>query len=366
VSPESPTDSLPKTGQPGTTFCFRAKQERPGWSLLNLVPAKTTVDLAALVCGAPEFLSMDGGEPVCQAAVVLSERGDATVVVAVDELGGIRLVGCPSQPNRLALTTVVQELLVFNGRLWRMPPDEFAAVVEKRMGGNLGDYFSSRAAIGWSENGFRSGLGRSLERGRFPVVLLLSGSNPEVAEAVAHLRSHNIEVRSLGVELYESSGVEVIMPRVLEVGGPEAPEEREPAKLTSRSAAPLLRTPPRPTSSRAAVAATETVESTPPRKIPRADEPPAVAAEPPPVETPLDTTVSVAEPPAEATPVENSPWTSESAEPVSAAVPPPAKSKPFSSAPPPPSEVAGATCPADLGRHDARSDGRQAAAAAAG
>ena len=176
MSPDTPAGPNSQSGQPGAAFIFRVKQEVPGWNILHPVPSKTTVDLAALVCGAPEFLGMVGDEAPCQAAVVLSERGDARVVVAVDEVGGITLVGCPGQLTRDALTTVAQELLVFNGRLWRMPSEEFSSVFEKRLGQSLSDYFSNRAAIGWSENGFHSGLGRSLELGRFPVVLLPNAS----------------------------------------------------------------------------------------------------------------------------------------------------------------------------------------------
>jgi len=315
------------------------EQERPGWSLLQPIPSNKTVDLAALVCSAPEFLGMDGGEAPCQAAVVLSERGDARVVVAVDDVGGITLVGCPSQLTRDALTTVAQELFVFTGRLWRMPSDEFSSVFEKRLGRSLGDYFSSRVAIGWSESGFRSGLGRSLERGRFPVVLLVTDSNQEVVEAVAHLRFHNIEVKSIGVELYESSGVEIVMPRVLEILEPEPHEDREPAKPGSRPTPYQPRTPTRPQVSAAGPGVAETTSrpgSTPAREMPWSDEP-----APPAVETELaavdqgDSSVSASPMPTGSSPAGETPWSDEPAQTASEVVPPPVQSKPVTPAPPP-------------------------------
>jgi len=280
---------------------------------------------------------MGGGETPCQAAVVLSERGDARVVAAVDEFGGITLVGCPGKLSRDALTTVAQELIVFTGRLWRMPSEEFSSVFEKRLGQSLGDYFSNRAAIGWSENGFRSGLGRTLERGRFPIALLLSDSNQEVGETVAHLKSHNMEVKSLGVELYESSGVEIVMPRVLEVTEPQ--EEREPAKPVSRPTPYQPRVPTRPLPSTASPAATETSQrfGPTPAKMPRSAEPtlPVVETEPAAVDHAEDTSVSVPEPSTETAPATEMPWSAEPAPPESEVVPPPAQSKPVSAAPPP-------------------------------
>lgn len=340
MSPDTPAGSTSQSGQAGAAFCFRVKQERPGWNLLQPLPSKTVVDLAALVCGAPEFLGLGGSEAPCQAAVVLSERGDARVVAAVDEFGGITLVGCPGQLTRDALTTVAQELLVFTGRLWRMPSAEFSSVFEKRLGQSLGEYFSNRAAIGWSENGFRSGLGRSLERGRFPVVLLLSDSNQEVVEAVAHLKSHNIEVKSLGVELYESSGVEIVMPRVLEVAGLGPHEEREPARLVSRPTPYQPRTPTRTQPSTVGSGAPEPAPRSTPAPVkntPWSDEPapPVVETEPAAFDQGEENSVPVSPTVTEPAPVMKMPWSDEPAPPEPEVVPPPAQSKPVTAAPPP-------------------------------
>ncbi len=283
---------------------------------------------------------MGAGEAPCQAAVVLSERGDARVVAAVDEFGGITLVGCPGKLNRDALTTVVQELIVFTGRLWRMPSEEFSSVFEKRLGQSLGEYFSNRAAIGWSENGFRSGLSRSLERGRFPVALLLSDSNQEVVEAVAHLQSHNLEVKSLGVELYESSGVEIVMPRVLDVAEPEPREVREPAKPGSRPTPYQPWTLPRPQPSTAGSglpASAQRPGPAPATKMPWSADPatPVVEAEPATVDQDDDISVSGSPTSTETAPAAEMPWSAEPPPPEPGIVPPPVQSKPVTAAPPP-------------------------------
>ena len=301
----------------------------PGWAILHPVPSKTTVDLAALVCSAPEFLGVNSSEAPCQAAVVLSERGDARVVAAVDEVGGITLIGCPAQLTRDALTAVTQELLVFTGRLWRMPSEEFSSVFEKRLGEGLGDYFSKRIVIGWSESGFHSGLGQSLERGRFPVVLLLNDSNQEVVEAIAHLKSHNIEVRLLGVELYESSGVEIVMPRMLEVAVPEPYEEMVPARLGLR---PTQHEPRTPTRLQPSTAGSRVIESTPsPGPAPDREMSWSNEPSPPLVETELAATDQSADPSValsptqtELVPVREMSWSGQSAQPLSDIVPPPA------------------------------------------
>jgi hypothetical protein len=259
---------------------------------------------------------MDDGAASCQAAVVLSERGEERLVAALDEAGGITLVGCPAQLTRAALTAVVQEVLVFTGRLWRMPPEEFSTVFEQRLGQSLGDYFSSRAEIGWSESGFRSGLGQCLERGRFPVVLLLSGSNQDVVEAVAHLKSHNLEVKPLGVELYESSGVEIVVPRVLAVTAPGPYEDKEPTKPVPRSTPTQPQTSPRSQPATGDVADPDVPESAlkpgpaPAKKTQWSSQPVPQAAEiePTSVEQAADIDAPVSVSPPEAATAKKMPW----------------------------------------------------------
>jgi len=281
---------------------------------------------------------MESGESSCQAAVVLSERGDTRVVAAVDDVGAITLIGCPAQLTRDALTTVCQEVLVFTGRLWRMAPQEFSSVIEKRLGQSLDDYFSSRIPIGWSEKGFLSGLGRSLEHGRFPVVLLVTDSSPEVEQAVAHLRTFNLAVKPLGVELYESSGVEIMMPRVLELleSGPQ--EEREPVRPASRPVPSQPRTPPRPQPSTAGPEVTESEpQAGPAQDTPPWSEEPVLSdkeAEPAYVDQEVEAGEPALTPLSEPAVVRKPPWANE---PPSArdVIPPPVQSRPVSAAPPP-------------------------------
>jgi hypothetical protein len=259
---------------------------------------------------------MDDGAASCRAAVVLSEHGEERLVAALDEAGGITLVGCPAQLTRAALTAVVQEVLAFTGRLWRMPPEEFSTVFEQRLGQSLDDYFSGRAEIGWSQSSLHSGLRQCLERGRFPVVLLLPGMNQEVVEAVAHLKFHNLEVKPLGVELYESSGVEIVVPKVLAVVAPSPSEDQEPAEPVPRSPTARFRTPLRPQPATVDVADLEVPEPAPKLGPASAKETQwssqpvsqATETEPEPVEQDADTDAPVSVSPPEAAPAKKMPW----------------------------------------------------------
>ena len=225
---------------------------------------------------------MLGAGASCRAAVALSERSDARVLAAVDEAGGISLVGCPAQSTRAAMTAVVQELIAYSGRLWRMPTGEFSSLLEKGLGRSVREHFGANVPKGWSDNEFRNGLKQSLDRGHFPVLLLLADVNPDVVEAIVHLKSHNLGVRPFGVALYESSGVEIVVPRVLEIAEAGQPESREPARPAQRPAPP--RTPQRSQLSTAYVAnfsAPEPSSQSEPRsgpKMPWSDTPSPEAA----------------------------------------------------------------------------------------
>jgi len=301
VSPETPTGSAAQSRWPDGAFCFRLKQERPGWNVLLPIPAKTIVDLAALVREVPEFLSMDGGPP-CRAAVLLSEQGEAQVLAAIDEVGGIYLVGYPAQVTREVLTVVTRELLVLSGQLWRMPLEEFAVAVETGLGRSLGEHFASKAAKDWSEADFRAGLSQSLEQGRFPVVLLLAGANKDAIEAMVHLKSYGIALKPLGVFLYESWGVEVVVPKVLAIAELGLYEGAEQTMAAPRPAPPPPRTPQRSQLSSAQVANFGVPEpAQQPGPTPAAQMP--WANQPAPEQTPAPKPVPVGQEPVEPQPI---------------------------------------------------------------
>ena len=238
MSPETPTGTTAPPGRPGGSFCFRLRQERPGWNVLLPTPTKAIVDLATLVREAPEFIGMDSGGAPCRATVLLSEQGEARVLAALDEAGGICLVGHPLQLTREVLTVVVRDLLTYSGQLWRMPLEEFTAAVEKGLGRNLGELFAATATKGWTEATFRAGLRQSLERGRFPVAMLLSGTNKDVVEALVHLKFHGLIARPLGAESYESWGIEVVVPKVLAIPELGLPEGADQARAALRPSPP--------------------------------------------------------------------------------------------------------------------------------
>ncbi len=147
-------------------------------------------------------------------------------------------------------------------------------------------------------------------------MLLLTGTNQDVVEAVVHLKSHNLEVKPLEVELYESSGVEIVVPRVLAVAAPGPYEGKEPTKPVPRSTPTGPQTPPRSRPSTADVADLGVPEavpkpgSAPAKKTPWSSQPvpQAAATEPASVGRDTDTGAPVSVAPPESAPAKKMPW----------------------------------------------------------
>ena len=221
-------------------FCFRAREARSGWNVVLPVPASTTVDVAALFAQSPEFIGMAGGRAGARVAASLGpDPAGLRLSVTVDGQGGIALVACPAKADRATATALVREVLGFAGRYWRAGTDEFLKAVEPKLGKPLAAALKLKAGAGFDEGQLRAGLERSLGQGRFAVYVLVPELDGELAAAVAHLQSLNIEVAPLGVEVYESWGIEVALPRPLQLpaaaGGPARPTPPpvRPAQKTS-------------------------------------------------------------------------------------------------------------------------------------
>lgn len=228
-------------------FCFRAREGRTGWNVVLPNPSGTAVDPAALFAQAPDFAVSDSGHPVARISIPLAQdSAGLRLQVTVDEQGGIALAACPTKPDRAAAAALVRETLAFAGRYWRAGVEEFLKAVEPKLGKPLAAALKPKAGAGFDESQFRAGLGRSLELGRFPAFLLVSTLEGDMAAAVSYLHSLNIEVVALGVDVYESWGIEVALPHRHQLptaaGGPARPVAR-PTPPPSRAQEPA---PPRP------------------------------------------------------------------------------------------------------------------------
>lgn len=229
-------------------FCFRAKQERTGWNVLLPVPGAGAVDLFALLKQAPEFIGMAAGQSAASVSFAISDSdpNNLRLMLVLDEAGTVTLACAPAKQDRATATALVRDVLALTARLWRMPVLEFLALAERHSGKSAATVMKEKAGADWKEDVFRTGVERSLQQGRFPLSVLVSALEPELAEAVAYLRGMNCVVSALGAELYESWGVEVLLPKSHQLSdftGDRSKAVQRPAPPPKSSAPPVTAQP---------------------------------------------------------------------------------------------------------------------------
>ncbi len=212
---------------------MRSREERRGWVSFLPEPSSVMVDALGLVLEAPEFLTGQGhpDAPV-RVTVPVIQPGIRTdrLLVALDEVGGITLVGCPNEKDPSSAVLIAGDVLSLSGRLWRMPVEEFLALIEQSLGKSVAEAIHERAMPDWSDEKLLSGIAASLAAGRFPVVLLAAASDHSAREAFEYLNGFRLSVRLVGVAVYTCSGIEIAVPVQL---GAEVPTVPRPAAVES-------------------------------------------------------------------------------------------------------------------------------------
>ncbi|NPV14871.1 hypothetical protein HPY86_08085 [candidate division WOR-3 bacterium] len=224
---------------------IRATQETSDWLEFPSAPVSGAVDRIELISQAPEFLGMAFGEtPLPRAVALLSGAVSNRVLVALDEAGKVMLVGCPDQKEETGISLMVGDLLAASGRLWHQPFAQLAALFGDPEGKALSEKIWSRVKGEWDERKFQEAVTKSLDEGKFPVVVVVDEVTKAVEDMIVYLKGMNINVRVLTYERFYDNGIEIVVPRV--VG--EAPKREEKKAVVEQPVTPFLEYTPTVTS----------------------------------------------------------------------------------------------------------------------
>lgn len=194
--------------------CIRAQEFSEEWLGFPSAVASGTIDRMELVQQAPEFLGMASGDvPLPRAVAVLPQSSSGRVLVAVDEAGKVMLVGCPDQKLDTGISLMVGDLLAASGRLWHQPFAGLAEIFGDRTGNALVERIRRRLKNNWSGENFSVEVEKSLEAGKFPVIIVVDEVSSSVEEMMSYLKGMNINVRLLTYDRFYEKGVEVVVPR---------------------------------------------------------------------------------------------------------------------------------------------------------
>ncbi len=225
---------------------MRARAEREGWHPFFPSIGRGQVDAHGLVLDVPEVLTRPGSDTVAFRASMNAPAAapGSRVLVVVDEGGGVALAGCPDPAMPGSCNEMVAGILAATGRLWHWPYEIFVGEFENYLGDPLEKYIARKAGEGWSPERFRSGVEKNLKRGHFPVMVVGAGTGEEATSAYTYLQSLNIRLRTVGFNLYESDGIELILPGGVTRARQRPEPRRQPPKVERPAAEPKPESPP--------------------------------------------------------------------------------------------------------------------------
>jgi hypothetical protein len=198
---------------------IRVTAEQPKWQLfpptVQTGDAKIGIDVAALVHQRPNFLNLAEVETSpFRVALPLSEIVGvrSPVLVAVQESGGLFVVGCPDESGPDAYTTLVADILAASTRLWRMSYEQFSALFARSEGAALEELMLERSSADWDFDQFQPAVSASLERGRFPILIVTAEPGGEVRQVLDYLNGMNLTAAPVSYSVWSSGGIVVIEP----------------------------------------------------------------------------------------------------------------------------------------------------------
>ncbi|MGQ9708461.1 MAG: hypothetical protein ACUVUR_06255 [bacterium] len=173
------------------------------------------ISLLELLHQAPEFLGMAlSSEGLPRAVAVLPNSSSGRVLIGVDELGKITLIGCPDQSVESGIGSMVGDLLAASGRLWHQPFSALTEIFGNKDGIDLIGQIRSRVGDFAIEQ-LKRNVEKSLEEGRFPIVIVVERVDETVEQMMNYLKEMNLAVRMLSYQYFQIEGVEIVLPIVL-------------------------------------------------------------------------------------------------------------------------------------------------------
>jgi len=221
--------------------CFiRARKSVAGWQEVKLPLSESELpadfSLVELLKQAPEFIGMALGVALPRAIAVIPGAASGRVFVAVDEQGKITIIGCPDRQAEGGISAMVGDLLAATGRLWQQPFATLAKMFGDQEGQNLLAQVKNRVGS-LSPEQFKEGIQKSLQEGKFPLVIAVERVDEAINQMMDYLKQMNLRVRLISFSYRQLNGLEIVIPKEV---GKEVEPEPEPAPIVRPQRTPYL------------------------------------------------------------------------------------------------------------------------------
>lgn len=256
----------------GERVFIRVLAPEPVWQVFPFpggVPEKADIKrigITELVRSKPEFLNFAEPDAVPFRAVVSLSKVfgvRSPILAAVDESGGVFLVGCPDESETGAYTTLVADLLTTGTRLWRMSYEQFSGIFTEVEGVSLEELMLLRSRADWEFEQFQPVIEANLENGKFPILIVTAHPEGEIRQVLDYLNGMNLTVAVVSYSMWISGGILVVEPA--RVAAPKSAASQmnvpPPVAYPQEQKVPVVEDEPAP-------AVTQPVEPPPARSLP--------------------------------------------------------------------------------------------------
>ncbi|MEN9979302.1 MAG: hypothetical protein ABIK38_03035 [candidate division WOR-3 bacterium] len=200
-------------------FYVRVTGAQPVWQFFprTVKPAEMKLGpgIAELVHQHPNFLNLaDAGTVPFRVVLPLAEIADvrSPVFLAVQESGGLYIVGCPDESGPGAYTTLVADILAASTRMWRMSYEQFSRLFAETEGVELEELMLARSSADWDFEQFQTAVSANLEKGRFPILIVTAEPEGEVRQVLDYLNGMNLNAGLVSYSFWASGGIVVLEP----------------------------------------------------------------------------------------------------------------------------------------------------------
>ncbi len=217
-------------------FYVRVTGSQPVWQFFPraVKPSEVKIGpgIAELVHQYPNFLNLaDAGMVPFRVVLPLAEIADvrSPVFLAVQESGGLYIIGCPDESGPGAYTTMVADILAASTRMWRMSYEQFSRLFAETEGVELEELMLARSSADWDFEQFQAAVSANLEKGRFPILIVTAEPEGEVRQVLDYLKGMNLNARLVSYSAWAGGGIVVLEPVQAETAVEAEPVRSQPA-----------------------------------------------------------------------------------------------------------------------------------------
>jgi hypothetical protein len=185
------------------------------WQKMDPRGFDNEAQLEELLEKSPDLLPADDSKPILyfKRQVILGQN--AVDLVGVDADGDITLVECKLESNREARRMVVAQILEYAAQLWGMDFEEFDRLMRSDSDLPLIGTVRQSATTDWSEDSFRSGVERALDRGSFRLVIAINGLTSELKRILEYVNGRGgVHLEALELRQFSDGSSEVLVPEI--------------------------------------------------------------------------------------------------------------------------------------------------------